>query len=540
MINLITKIIIKHIRGWFLVHTIINLIINSMILPVLNSSSVISITHGNITYGIMILVCYLLITIVTNFHDQFYLKYHKTEFRGKAHLELFERINSKLIHAEWHRLRLLDRDDLEIKRTNAINAALFFIQPLVSCVIDMFPFFGYTIWLFYHSPPSVILYVIVMTALIVWLPHVARTYKVYQEMYDRLHALYNDQFRSIIHHKGIENHTDVMQCITDIKNQRHNIMTADNTRSEYLKCAFNIMYCINLMLFASQLTDIATVILYTQYTNIISGHILTFSFLYVQYQDSTMDFYVMEDLLKTCGQRESVPQLADFNEISISDLSFIYPANADNQHPFAIKLASTITMKRGDIIKVDGNSGHGKSTFFDIICGIISRNNYNAIIMYDGKISTYGFDAITSKRCYVEQFESTKWNTSVCEIITGNITGKYTKLLDQALAMAQCTDFIGTDKQSIYSKEIKLSGGQKARVQIARTIYNILITHPAMIVLDEIDKAIQGMTAKLIMDSLFDYCRCHRIICLVSAHSQETKDLSYDNIIKVNNGLITI
>ena len=540
MINLITKIIIKHIRGWFLVHTIINLIINSMILPVLNSSSVISITRGDITYGIMILVCYLLITTISNFHDRFYLGHHKTEFRGKAHLDLFERINTKLVNANWHKLRLLDRDDLERKRTNAVNAVLCFIQPLVSCIIEMFPFFGYTTWLFYYSPSSVMLYSIIMTALIKWLPYTARTYTVYQTMYDKLYALYCDQFRSIIHHKGMENHNDVMQCITDINNQKCNNMTANSTRSEYLKCAFNIMYCINLVLFTSQITDIATIILYTQYTNMISGNMLTFSFLYAQYQDAIMDFYVMEDLLKTCGQREPVPQLADFNVIIISDLSFTYPANADNQHPFAIKLANTITMKKGDIIKVDGNSGHGKSTFFDIICGVISRNNYNAIIMYDGKINTYGFDAITSKRCYVEQFKSTKWNTSVYEIITGNITGSCTKLLDQALVMAQCTDFIGTDKQSIYSKEIKLSGGQKTRVQIARTIYNILITHPAMIVLDEIDKAIQGMTAKLIMDSLFDYCRCHRIICLVSAHSQETKDLSYDNIIKVNNGLITV
>lgn len=545
MLNLVTEIIFKYIRGWFLIHTLFNLVTRSIIIPLLNNNSVINITNGNIYDGIIIMLCYLLLTIIVNKHNQTYLEYYKMKFKIDVRAHLFDRVNCKIMKSEWDKIRLCEKDDLDTKRSNYVFAVLFFIQPLMVNVIELFPFIGYTAWLLYYSPLTVTIYTITIIALIKYLSCPIRLFNEYISINNRLSFLYSDQFRNIIHHNENSNHEKIIGCIRDLEYIKGNDLLAESTRSEYIKIGFNIAYCINLILFASQMTDIATVILYIQYTNLISNSICTFSHLHKQYHEAKIDYNTIEDLLSGCGKKQIVPQLKDFNEITVSKLSFTYLRLSSDQPSFQIKIRKPIILKKGEIIRLDGNSGNGKSTLFDIMCGVISSSNYKASIMYDGIYNEHGFDAITTIRCYIEQFETTRWNTSIYEIITGHENNTDLIIKENiwtALKMAQCSDFLRQDEadtelMSIYSKNI-LSGGQKARVSIARTIYNIIINKPRMVVLDEIDKAVQGHTVKIIMELLFDYCRKHGIICLVSAHSRESKELFYDQTIVINKGII--
>lgn len=211
-----------------------------------------------------------------------------------------------------------------------------------------------------------------------------------------------------------------------------------------------------------------------------------------------------------------------------------------------------IIFSPGQIIKLSGDSGNGKSTFTDIVCGIIPYKEYKHCIYYDNKENTYGFDAITTHRLYVEQFETIDWRPSVYEIITEqhvedsciiNMNTNDEDIVWTALEMACCQDFLKrsndmNDLKWIHTKNIDPSGGQKGRIAIARILYHMLKKFPKMIILDEVDKAFQGELATTILSGIFAYCRANKIICLVAAHSTEVKEMKYDQVLVFDHGKI--
>jgi len=293
----------------------------------------------------------------------------------------------------------------------------------------------------------------------------------------------------------------------------------------------------------------------------IRTNVNSFATLYKQYTDAISSYNELETLVLKFDKRINVSQLREFDTITIEYLSYTYPTKIKNLIPFSINIRLPIQMVSGQIIRLVGETGDGKSTFMDIICGIIPHNEIVSKILYNNIEYISGFDTITNSRFYVEQFEMINWNPSPFEIITGKYILYPTEttqfniynlvdivdedLVWKAIEMAQCLDFIKryneeNDLKWIHLRDINPSGGQRGRIRIARIIYNILKQNPKLIVLDEVDTAFQGKMGISIMTSIFDYCRLNRIICLVSAHSTEVKQLSYDAHIYLRKGLVSL
>lgn len=372
------------------------------------------------------------------------------------------------------------------------------------------------------------------------------------DVWERHHFYVTGLFTETIHHREDHSKNEINKCISQ-RNITYGEFQLENSKyTARMDLFFNLTYLINLFLFILPLTDIFIILTYTQYTSQIRSYISNIGRIYRQYNEASLHYNNLNKELSKYAKREYVNPINNFNTISINHLKYFYPQGSPKitkiidmeietqVNPFGIVLQNPIVLTGGNIVRLDGESGHGKSTFLDILCGIIPYNKIQSSIFYDDIDYGYGFNSIEKVRLYVEQSENINYSPSVYEIITCNYDDlSDTKLVYKALEMAECADFIELDntnnnRMSIFTKlnDNKPSGGQKGRISIARAIYRAIKTIPKIIVLDEIDKAVQASMAIKILGNIFNYCRENKIICVVAAHSTEIKQLEYDQVIK--------
>ena len=283
------------------------------------------------------------------------------------------------------------------------------------------------------------------------------------------------------------------------------------------------------------------------YNHHIRGHIHFFSNLYLQYIECQKHYSKLSNALFHLPERVHTKQTLTLKNIQLKELTYTYP-----DKKFGIQLMNPLDFKPGQIILLAGDSGHGKSTFTDVICGVIPQSEYNHVVYLDTERATNAFDQLLSASIYVEQFENIHWKSSVYEIVTAqvsttNISISIERMVWQALKLACCEDFLTLyphDHESnlkwIHIPNINPSGGQKGRIAIARSIYHVIKKQPKILVLDEIDKQIQAKQAVKIMMKIFDLCQQNHILCLVIAHSTEVQNLNYDQTISFNHGQISL
>ena len=557
MYRIVINPIKKYIRGWFLLHLLLNLLANSFVIPTLMVISNKAIIGNDIQYGILILFGFLIVTLCVDRHNLNYLDPYKLSFRENAHKELEEFITKKFVCLNWNKIKSLQKE-FEMTKNKAKYPLLSLIDTFVQRTISLFPFFGYILWLGIISPFSIIFYIVGITAIIYYHTPPPRDIEVYHDIWERHDFLRSGRFTDIIHNRGIQNKDEMIECIMKSEQQSNTDRLRQLRHIQRLTTAFNIIFGINLVFFVLPMSNIYTVITYIQYTYMIRTNVVVFGDFFKQYKEAQCEYDKLNDILLKCTEREIVPMIDNFETIIIKDLTYAYPRKDEKQDPFVIQAQTPIEMKRGQIIRLVGDTGDGKSSFMDIVCAIIPYKELTHDIYYDGCYNMYGFDAISTQRFYVEQFECVDWDPCVYEIVTGkhivissdsfvvhlnSAHANDEELFWQAIQMAHCSDFLKRYNEEntlkwIYTKNIDPSGGQKGRIRIARILYNMLKERPAMIVLDEIDTAFQGELGIKIMSTIFDYCQKNHILCLVSAHSTEVKNMHYDAHIHFDKGTI--
>lgn len=288
--------------------------------------------------------------------------------------------------------------------------------------------------------------------------------------------------------------------------------------------------------------------------------------LYTQYSDAKREYAKLEEIISKTYKRVEFEQELNFTTITIESLKYIYPQDSNiSNKPFELILApdTILSFRTGQIIRLDGNSGHGKSghgksTFSDIANGIIPFSEYNSSIYLDENKKLVGFDVLTKFRYNNEQTESICWKPSVYEIVSGrtipldknsnpiSIDKSDEDIVWNALSICSCIDFLKRDNITnelkwIYTKNIGMSGGQKGRVALARSIYRIMIMNPRIITLDEVDKAIQSELVINIMKNIYRYAKTNNILMFVICHNSDVKNLNeYDQIVNFTNGVISL
>ncbi|MEK7649003.1 MAG: ABC transporter ATP-binding protein [Patescibacteria group bacterium] len=192
-------------------------------------------------------------------------------------------------------------------------------------------------------------------------------------------------------------------------------------------------------------------------------------------------------------------------------------------------------VKRGERIGIVGLSGAGKSTLFKLM--MKEYENYNGDIFFDAfKLRSLSRGSFFKRVAVVLQ-ETEVFNFSLKDNIAlaRPDDAVDVKALEECIEVAHISDFLhklplGIDTH-VGEKGVKLSGGEKQRLGIARAIYK----QPDLLLLDEATSHLDLESEEKIQDSLHQFFK--KVTAIVIAHRLTTiKEM--DRIIVLENGKI--
>ncbi len=195
----------------------------------------------------------------------------------------------------------------------------------------------------------------------------------------------------------------------------------------------------------------------------------------------------------------------------------------------------SFSLKRGEKVGIVGSSGAGKSTLFKLL--LKEHEGFQGAITFDNqpiqKIKKSDYFNYLS--VVLQDTEVFNFSLSDNIVISNSSHQKDKKLLKQSMKIAHVDDFIDKLPQGVDTiigeKGVKLSGGEKQRLGIARAIFK----QPQILLLDEATSHLDLESEEKIRDSLHQFFQ--KVTALVIAHRLTTiKEM--DRILVLEEGKI--
>lgn len=211
------------------------------------------------------------------------------------------------------------------------------------------------------------------------------------------------------------------------------------------------------------------------------------------------------ELIDSLRDQSPLPYMSEIDDsadcmftphIVAKDLSFKYP----NSEEFAVK-SLNLEVLPGKVFAIVGPSGSGKTTLGDLILGLLKPTI--GTIYISGVEPEVALSKWPGSIAYVPQDIAISQGT-----IRGNVSMGFpmNSVNDEnvwkALEIAQLADFVhGLPEKldtDIGERGIRISGGQRQRLGIARAMY----TAPKLLLLDEATSALDGQTEHELSESI--------------------------------------
>ncbi len=201
------------------------------------------------------------------------------------------------------------------------------------------------------------------------------------------------------------------------------------------------------------------------------------------------------------------------NNIKIENLYFKHPSNTK----FTIENVN-IEIDKGDIIGITGESGSGKTTFADIFVGLLDPTN-GKIIIDNKKLDDSNLVAWQKNIGYVSQNVYLSDDTIRNNIAFGVDENKIdNKRVKKCIELCNLSDFVKNLPNGLDTitgeRGLKISGGQKQRLTIARAIY----FNPDIIVFDEATSALDKKNENEIISNIVNLSRKENKTLIIIAH----------------------
>ena len=235
---------------------------------------------------------------------------------------------------------------------------------------------------------------------------------------------------------------------------------------------------------------------------------------------------------KNIYQDKDIQQFKLKNFIEIKNLNFSY--NDPEQIKKIIFNNVNFKIKKGDLIAIVGGSGVGKSTFLNLISGLVK--NYDGDILIDNHNIDKLKSIWTSRVAFISQNpffldDSIKNNIAFAE----NAEDINIDRVWSSLKSAQLYDYVNNAKDKLETvigeDGTKMSGGQLQRLVIARALYQ----DSDLIIIDESLNALDPLNEDEILQIL-SKLKNEKTIILIS-HKESS--LKYcDQIFKIENNKI--
>ncbi|MBX7148099.1 ABC transporter ATP-binding protein/permease [bacterium] len=199
---------------------------------------------------------------------------------------------------------------------------------------------------------------------------------------------------------------------------------------------------------------------------------------------------------KTIPPAVSSGKLSFAHDIKLENISYIYP---ESSH--VVLQNVNMTVKKGSCIGIIGGSGAGKSTFVDLILGLLTP--------ISGKIMVDGLDIQSNIRDWQDQIGYVPQNIYLTDDTIKNNVAFGLKndeideaAIEKAIKAAQLDEFVRSLPEGLNTivgeRGVRLSGGQCQRIGIARALYR----DPPVLILDEATSALDTKTEKEVMTAV--------------------------------------
>lgn len=193
------------------------------------------------------------------------------------------------------------------------------------------------------------------------------------------------------------------------------------------------------------------------------------------------------------------PKLEFGKEIQVDNLHFSYlDGKEEVLHGVSFKIS------KGDFVGIVGPSGAGKTTFVDILLGVLRPTGGS--ILVDGEDIFKNIRSWQANLAYVPQSiylidGTVRENVALGEAVQDIDDAR----VEKNLKMAELYDFVMAMPDGINTtvgeRGVKLSGGQRQRIGIARALYQ----QPEVLILDEATSALDNETEKSITDTILKF-----------------------------------
>jgi ATP-binding cassette, subfamily B, heavy metal transporter len=254
-------------------------------------------------------------------------------------------------------------------------------------------------------------------------------------------------------------------------------------------------------------------------------------FIYREIRRAVTDLENMLALLKRESRirdaENAVPLQLRAGEIEFKSVNFAYTADRPILQNFSVRVEA------GTKLAVVGASGAGKSTLSRLLFRFFDRDS--GAIEIDGQdISQITLSSVRQAIGIVPQ-DTVLFNASIRDNIAYAKPDASAEEIDRAIEAANLKQFIASlpegDKTLVGERGLKVSGGEKQRIAIAR----VLLKGSKIIIFDEATSALDSHSEAAILDAISQLAKNHT--SMVIAHRLSTI-VDADKIILLDQGRV--
>ncbi|MEI7735488.1 MAG: ABC transporter ATP-binding protein [Ferruginibacter sp.] len=277
-----------------------------------------------------------------------------------------------------------------------------------------------------------------------------------------------------------------------------------------------IMFTLLWLVFKGQLTA-GEVMTLTFYSFFIFGPMQEIGNIILSYREAEASLNNFDTLMKKAPEPEPA------NPKSLGSIEYLSFKNVGFQHKSASQKAIdgiSFDAKVGETVAFVGPSGSGKSTLMKLLVGLY-RPQLGKILYNDLDETEIHFDDLRKQIGFVTQ-DTNLFSGTIKENLLFVNPGASDALLNDVLAKASCTGLLARAEKGLDTMigegGLKLSGGEKQRISIARA----LLRQPHLLIFDEATSALDSLTEEEITNTIKEISSQKEQITILIAHRLST------------------